>query len=204
MVRLELPEGHEIKRLQDNRHEEDIEVVMNLFERGALYTGIYEREEIEDVQQESFARTLSAIEKGIVPERISESWYFTLAKRVGINYKARDFYATRRISLSDEVIIYLSHKSPQMSQLQRAAMLEEATETLRAMELVAQKRPHMYDILRKVIFEGEPSSVVGKITSTPKRTMDTRLNRARHLIWELKPDKESKRRPPSKVGRKRL
>jgi RNA polymerase sigma-70 factor (ECF subfamily) len=147
-----------------------------------IYRMVRNREQAEDLSQETFVKALNAIES-YRPEYKFSSWIFKIANNVSIDHLRRRELDTLSIDGSPHA---LTPEAIQASALQLGDRQETALEELEAKELggeievaIAGLRPEYRSCILLRHVEGRPYEEIATMLDLPLGTVKTYIHRAR-------------------------
>lgn len=147
-----------------------------------IYRMVRNREQAEDLSQETFVKALNAIES-YRPEYKFSSWIFKIANNVSIDHLRRRELDTLSLDGSPHA---LTPEAIQASALQLGDRQETALEELEARELggeieeaIASLRPEYRSCILLRHVEGRPYEEIATIMDLPLGTVKTYIHRAR-------------------------
>ena len=161
------------------------EVLLSRYERpifSLIYRMVRNREQAEDLSQETFVKALNAIES-YRPEYKFSSWIFKIANNVSIDHLRRRELDTLSLDGSPHA---LTPEAIQASALQLGDRQETALEELEAKELggeieeaIATLRPEYRACILLRHVEGRPYEEIATMLDLPLGTVKTYIHRAR-------------------------
>jgi RNA polymerase sigma-70 factor (ECF subfamily) len=147
-----------------------------------IYRMVRNREQAEDLSQETFVKALNAIES-YRPEYKFSSWIFKIANNVAIDHLRRRELDTLSLDGSPHA---LTPEAIQASALQLGDRQETALEELEAKELggeieqaIATLRPEYRACILLRHVEGRPYEEIATMLDLPLGTVKTYIHRAR-------------------------
>lgn len=147
-----------------------------------IYRMVRNREQAEDLSQETFVKALNAIES-YRPEYKFSSWIFKIANNVSIDHLRRRELDTLSLDGSPHA---LTPEAIQASALQLGDRQETALEELEARELggvieqaIAGLRPEYRSCILLRHVEGRPYEEIATMLDLPLGTVKTYIHRAR-------------------------
>lgn len=147
-----------------------------------IYRMVRNREQAEDLSQETFVKALNAIES-YRPEFKFSSWIFKIANNVSIDHLRRRELDTLSLDGSPHA---LTPEAVQASALQLGDRQESALEELEARELggeieaaIAALRPEYRSCILLRHVEGRPYEEIATMLDLPLGTVKTYIHRAR-------------------------
>jgi RNA polymerase sigma-70 factor (ECF subfamily) len=147
-----------------------------------IYRMVRNREQAEDLSQETFVKALNAIES-YRPEYKFSSWIFKIANNVSIDHLRRRELDTLSLDGSPHA---LTPEAIQASALQLGDRQETALEELEAKELggeieraIATLRPEYRSCILLRHVEGRPYEEIATMLDLPLGTVKTYIHRAR-------------------------
>lgn len=147
-----------------------------------IYRMVRNREQAEDLSQETFVKALNAIES-YRPEYKFSSWIFKIANNVSIDHLRRRELDTLSLDGSPHA---LTPEAIQASALQLGDRQETALEELEAKELggeievaIAALRPEYRACILLRHVEGRPYEEIATMLDLPLGTVKTYIHRAR-------------------------
>jgi RNA polymerase sigma-70 factor (ECF subfamily) len=147
-----------------------------------IYRMVRNREQAEDLSQETFVKALNAIES-YRPEYKFSSWIFKIANNVSIDHLRRRELDTLSLDGSPHA---LTPEAIQASALQLGDRQETALEELEAKELggeieraIADLRPEYRSCILLRHVEGRPYEEIATMLDLPLGTVKTYIHRAR-------------------------
>ena len=147
-----------------------------------IYRMVRNREQAEDLSQETFVKALNAIES-YRPEYKFSSWIFKIANNVSIDHLRRRELDTLSLDGSPHA---LTPEAVQASALQLGDRQETALEELEAKELggeieqaIAALRPEYRSCILLRHVEGRPYEEIATMLDLPLGTVKTYIHRAR-------------------------
>ncbi|MDH4348933.1 MAG: sigma-70 family RNA polymerase sigma factor [Gemmatimonadota bacterium] len=147
-----------------------------------IYRMVRNREQAEDLSQETFVKALNAIES-YRPEYKFSSWIFKIANNVSIDHLRRRELDTLSLDGSPHA---LTPEAIQASALQLGDRQETALEELEAKELggeieiaIAALRPEYRACILLRHVEGRPYEEIAAMLDLPLGTVKTYIHRAR-------------------------
>ena len=147
-----------------------------------IYRMVRNREQAEDLSQETFVKALNAIES-YRPEYKFSSWIFKIANNVSIDHLRRRELDTLSLDGSPHA---LTPEAIQASALQLGDRQETALEELEAKELggeieqaIATLRPEYRACILLRHVEGRPYEEIATMLDLPLGTVKTYIHRAR-------------------------
>ncbi len=147
-----------------------------------IYRMVRNREQAEDLSQETFVKALNAIES-YRPEYKFSSWIFKIANNVSIDHLRRRELDTLSLDGSPHA---LTPEAIQASALQLGDRQETALEELEAKELggeievaIASLRPEYRSCILLRHVEGRPYEEIATMLDLPLGTVKTYIHRAR-------------------------
>ena len=147
-----------------------------------IYRMVRNREQAEDLSQETFVKALNAIES-YRPEYKFSSWIFKIANNVAIDHLRRRELDTLSLDGSPHA---LTPEAIQASALQLGDRQETALEELEAKELggeieraIAGLRPEYRSCILLRHVEGRPYEEIAEMLDLPLGTVKTYIHRAR-------------------------
>ncbi len=147
-----------------------------------IYRMVRNREQAEDLSQETFVKALNAIES-YRPEYKFSSWIFKIANNVSIDHLRRRELDTLSLDGSPHA---LTPEAIQASALQLGDRQETALEELEAKELggeievaIAALRPEYRSCILLRHVEGRPYEEIATMLDLPLGTVKTYIHRAR-------------------------
>ena len=147
-----------------------------------IYRMVRNREQAEDLSQETFVKALNAIES-YRPEYKFSSWIFKIANNVSIDHLRRRELDTLSLDGSPHA---LTPEAIQASALQLGDRQETAPEELEAKELggeieqaIATLRPEYRACILLRHVEGRPYEEIATMLDLPLGTVKTYIHRAR-------------------------
>lgn len=147
-----------------------------------IYRMVRNREQAEDLSQETFVKALNAIES-YRPEYKFSSWIFKIANNVSIDHLRRRELDTLSLDGSPHA---LTPEAVQASALQLGDRQESALEELEARELggeieqaIAALRPEYRSCILLRHVEGRPYEEIATMLDLPLGTVKTYIHRAR-------------------------
>ncbi len=147
-----------------------------------IYRMVRNREQAEDLSQETFVKALNAIES-YRPEYKFSSWIFKIANNVAIDHLRRRELETLSLDGSPHA---LTPEAIQASALQLGDRQETALEELEAKELggeieraIAGLRPEYRTCILLRHVEGRPYEEIATMLGLPLGTVKTYIHRAR-------------------------
>lgn len=147
-----------------------------------IYRMVRNREQAEDLSQETFVKALNAIES-YRPEYKFSSWIFKIANNVSIDHLRRRELDTLSLDGSPHA---LTPEAIQASALQLGDRQETALEELEAKELggeieqaIATLRPEYRACILLRHVEGRPYEEIAEMLDLPLGTVKTYIHRAR-------------------------
>jgi RNA polymerase sigma-70 factor (ECF subfamily) len=147
-----------------------------------IYRMVRNREQAEDLSQETFVKALNAIES-YRPEYKFSSWIFKIANNVAIDHLRRRELDTLSLDGSPHA---LTPEAVQASALQLGDRQETALEELEAKELggeieraIAGLRPEYRSCILLRHVEGRPYEEIATMLDLPLGTVKTYIHRAR-------------------------
>lgn len=147
-----------------------------------IYRMVRNREQAEDLSQETFVKALNAIES-YRPEYKFSSWIFKIANNVSIDHLRRRELDTLSLDGSPHA---LTPEAIQASALQLGDRQETALEELEAKELggeievaIASLRPEYRACILLRHVEGRPYEEIATMLDLPLGTVKTYIHRAR-------------------------
>ena len=147
-----------------------------------IYRMVRNREQAEDLSQETFVKALNAIES-YRPEYKFSSWIFKIANNVSIDHLRRRELDTLSLDGSPHA---LTPEAIQASALQLGDHQETALEELEAKELggeieraIATLRPEYRSCILLRHVEGRPYEEIATMLDLPLGTVKTYIHRAR-------------------------
>ena len=147
-----------------------------------IYRMVRNREQAEDLSQETFVKALNAIES-YRPEYKFSSWIFKIANNVAIDHLRRRELDTLSLDGSPHA---LTPEAVQASALQLGDRQETALEELEARELggeieraIAGLRPEYRSCILLRHVEGRPYEEIATMLDLPLGTVKTYIHRAR-------------------------
>ncbi len=147
-----------------------------------IYRMVRNREQAEDLSQETFVKALNAIES-YRPEYKFSSWIFKIANNVSIDHLRRRELDTLSLDGSPHA---LTPEAIQASALQLGDRQETALEELEAKELggeievaIAGLRPEYRSCILLRHVEGRPYEEIATMLDLPLGTVKTYIHRAR-------------------------
>jgi RNA polymerase sigma-70 factor (ECF subfamily) len=152
-----------------------------------IYRMVRNREQAEDLSQETFVKALNAIES-YRPEYKFSSWIFKIANNVAIDYLRRRELDTLSLDGSPHA---LTPEAVQATALQLGDRQETALEELEAKELggeieraIAGLRPEYRACILLRHVEGRPYEEIATMLDLPLGTVKTYIHRARGELRE--------------------
>ncbi|HQR17273.1 MAG TPA: sigma-70 family RNA polymerase sigma factor [Gemmatimonadales bacterium] len=147
-----------------------------------IYRMVRNREQAEDLSQETFVKALNAIES-YRPEYKFSSWIFKIANNVAIDHLRRRELDTLSLDGSPHA---LTPEAVQASALQLGDRQETALEEMEAKELggeieraIAGLRPEYRSCILLRHVEGRPYEEIATMLDLPLGTVKTYIHRAR-------------------------
>ncbi len=147
-----------------------------------IYRMVRNREQAEDLSQETFVKALNAIES-YRPEYKFSSWIFKIANNVAIDHLRRRELDTLSLDGSPHA---LTPEAVQASALQLGDRQETALEEMEAKELggeieraIALLRPEYRSCILLRHVEGRPYEEIATMLDLPLGTVKTYIHRAR-------------------------
>lgn len=147
-----------------------------------IYRMVRNREQAEDLSQETFVKALNAIES-YRPEYKFSSWIFKIANNVSIDHLRRRELDTLSLDGSPHA---LTPEAVQASALQLGDRQKSALEELEARELggeieqaIAALRPEYRSCILLRHVEGRPYEEIATMLDLPLGTVKTYIHRAR-------------------------
>jgi len=152
-----------------------------------IYRMVRNREQAEDLSQETFVKALNAIES-YRPEYKFSSWIFKIANNVAIDHLRRRELDTLSLDGSPHA---LTPEAVQATALQLGDRQETALEELEARELggeieraIAGLRPEYRSCILLRHVEGRPYEEIATMLDLPLGTVKTYIHRARGELRE--------------------
>jgi RNA polymerase sigma-70 factor, ECF subfamily len=152
-----------------------------------IYRMVRNREQAEDLSQETFVKALNAIES-YRPEYKFSSWIFKIANNVAIDHLRRRELDTLSLDGSPHA---LTPEAVQATALQLGDRQETALEELEAKELggeieraIAGLRPEYRSCILLRHVEGRPYEEIATMLDLPLGTVKTYIHRARGELRE--------------------
>jgi RNA polymerase sigma-70 factor (ECF subfamily) len=152
-----------------------------------IYRMVRNREQAEDLSQETFVKALNAIES-YRPEYKFSSWIFKIANNVAIDHLRRRELDTLSLDGSPHA---LTPEAVQATALQLGDRQETALEELEAKELggeieraIALLRPEYRSCILLRHVEGRPYEEIATMLDLPLGTVKTYIHRARGELRE--------------------
>ena len=152
-----------------------------------IYRMVRNREQAEDLSQETFVKALNAIES-YRPEYKFSSWIFKIANNVAIDHLRRRELDTLSLDGSPHA---LTPEAVQATALQLGDRQETALEELEARELggeieraIALLRPEYRSCILLRHVEGRPYEEIATMLDLPLGTVKTYIHRARGELRE--------------------
>jgi RNA polymerase sigma-70 factor (ECF subfamily) len=152
-----------------------------------VYRMVRNREQAEDLSQETFVKALNAIES-YRPEYKFSSWIFKIANNVAIDHLRRRELDTLSLDGSPHA---LTPEAVQATALQLGDRQETALEELEAKELggeieraIAGLRPEYRSCILLRHVEGRPYEEIATMLDLPLGTVKTYIHRARGELRE--------------------
>jgi RNA polymerase sigma-70 factor (ECF subfamily) len=152
-----------------------------------IYRMVRNREQAEDLSQETFVKALNAIES-YRPEYKFSSWIFKIANNVSIDHLRRRELDTLSLDGSPHA---LTPEAIQASALQLGDRQETALEEMEAKELggeieraIALLRPEYRSCILLRHVEGRPYEEIATMLDLPLGTVKTYIHRARSELRE--------------------
>ena len=152
-----------------------------------IYRMVRNREQAEDLSQETFVKALNAIES-YRPEYKFSSWIFKIANNVAIDHLRRRELDTLSLDGSPHA---LTPEAIQATALQLGDRQETALEELEAKELggeieraIALLRPEYRSCILLRHVEGRPYEEIATMLDLPLGTVKTYIHRARGELRE--------------------